>query len=117
MRHALDERRDLIEQRALAILESATREGQAWVAALGTPPAQPGNAAAWRRHARIVAAYRDRYSIASPTPVDTGDGESTAQRIDAARATAAVNRARDIASVRSKDERPTAAPTPLSRSL
>jgi conjugative relaxase-like TrwC/TraI family protein len=91
-RQALTERRDLIEARADAILDAALNEHHGWAAALGVAPKHERDAVAWRRAARIVAAYRDRYDITGPTPLGA-PAESDAQKVDAARARAALDRA------------------------
>lgn len=96
MRQALTERRDLIETRADALLDQALTEHQDWTTALGTPPSDGQTVADWRRYARIVAAYRDRYNITDPTPLGAL-AESTAQKIDAARARQALGQATRIA--------------------
>jgi len=96
MRQALTERRDLIEARADAILDQALTEHQGWTTALGTPPGDKRTAAEWRRYARTVAAYRDRYTITDPTPLGA-PAESTTQKIDAARARTALDQAQRIA--------------------
>lgn len=96
MRQALTERRRLIEDRAAALVESATGNRELWIAALGAPPRAPKPAAAWQREARIVAAYRDRYTITGPTPLGP-PAESTAQKLDAARARRALDQARHLA--------------------
>lgn len=96
MRRALHERAELIEARARAILDQSLVAGEAWTRALGEPPPADAPAAArWRRLARTVAAYRDRYGIVGaaalgPTP------ETTAQKQDAARAHAALNASRQL---------------------
>ncbi len=95
MQRALTERRDLIETRADAILDQALNAGESWTTALGTPPKDERAAATWRRHARTVAAYRDRYGITATTALGAPP-ESTAQKIDAARARTAFDRARDL---------------------
>ena len=69
MRHALDERRELIEARADATLDAATADKESWVMGLGSPPRDPRKVATWRRHARTVAAYRDRYGITEDSPL------------------------------------------------
>jgi len=92
MRAALDEREALIEARADAILDTALTESAPWMTALGAPPADRRQAATWRRSARVVAAYRDRYRITDDTPLGAPP-ESTAQKIDAARARSAIDRA------------------------
>ena len=98
MRQALDERRDLIEQRADAVLHSALTDEEPWTAKLGMQPKDKKRRAAWRRAARTVAAYRDRYQITDERSPFGPVPESTSQKIDAARARAALNRAQSIAS-------------------
>ncbi|MFT3886569.1 MAG: MobF family relaxase [Arachnia sp.] len=95
MRHALDERHALIEARTDAVLDIALSDAAAWTKALGTPPTDPHRSAAWRRSARTVAAYRDRYRITDNAPLGTPPA-STAQKIDATRARAALDRARSL---------------------
>ena len=87
MRQALDERRELIETRADAVLDTARDAGEAWTRRLGDPPRDPRKTAAWQRYARTVAAYRDRYGITEDTPLGPVP-ENTAQKIDRARAAA-----------------------------
>ena len=50
---------------------------------LGDPPRDPRKTTAWRRHARTVAAYRDRYGITDDSPLGP-EPENAAQKIDAA---------------------------------
>lgn len=95
MREALIERRDLIRQRAAAILDQAVTEAQDWVLALGETPGDARAAATWRQHARTVAAYRDRYGITTKTPLGPAP-DNDAQKIDAARAAAALSKLRNI---------------------
>ena len=105
MRQALDERRELIEACADALLDTARDAGHPWTTALGTPPRDPRKTAAWRRHARTVAAYRDRYGITDDSPLGTTP-KATAQKIDAARARTALERAQAIAQPRTPDAAP-----------
>lgn len=106
MWQALTERRDLIEVRAAALLDTALAEQAAWVMALGSPPKLGGDAIAWRQAARTVGAYRDRYGVTEATPLAT-PAENDTQKIDAARAGAALERARTLAGTkRREDERP-----------
>ncbi len=88
MRQALVERSDLIEARASAVLEEALLAGEAWTRALGLAP-QGSAAVTWRQHACTVAAYRDRYAIVGGRPIGPVP-QSTAQRLDAGRARAAL---------------------------
>jgi hypothetical protein len=96
MRQALEERRELIETRADAALDTAREVGETWTKPLGQPPRDPREAAAWRRYARTLAAYRDRYGITEDTPLGP-EPEDTAQKIDFARARSALARSRAIA--------------------
>jgi hypothetical protein len=93
MRQALHEREALIEARADAILDTALTEHAPWTTRLGSQPVGPADLRAWRRQARVIAAYRDRYQITGPEPLGRTP-ETTAQKIDAARARAALSRAR-----------------------
>ncbi|WP_114906995.1 MobF family relaxase [Ornithinimicrobium murale] len=95
MHHALDERRQLIEHRTTTALDSALTDQEPWTASLGPIPEGEKEAKAWRRDARVVAAYRDRYRITSSRPLGP-EPESAAQRIDHARADAALLRAQAI---------------------
>ncbi len=95
MRQALTERQSLIDARATAILDTALNDGQSWVAGLGAPPKDARAAAAWRRHLLTVAAYRDRYGMTGPAPIGVPP-EGGAQKVDAARARAALDRARRL---------------------
>ncbi|WP_062389920.1 MobF family relaxase [Demequina iriomotensis] len=95
MRRALEERRELMEARATAMVDAAVAANEAWVRELG-----PGTATAsaeWRRAARIVAAYRDRYRATTDGLALGAPACSAAQRLDEARAVAALREARRIA--------------------
>lgn len=92
MRAALEEREALIEARADAVLDSALTDKATWTEALGAPPRDARRAAAWRKAARVVAAYRDRYRVTDDTPLGVPP-TSEAQKIDVARARSAIDRA------------------------
>ncbi|MDI6024065.1 MobF family relaxase [Leucobacter sp. UT-8R-CII-1-4] len=100
MQKGLTERRELIQQRAEAVLDQAIAGRQDWVLALGDTPADARAAAAWKRQARTVAAYRDRYGITTRTLLGPAP-DSHAQKIDAARAKAALARLQDLRSEKS----------------
>lgn len=91
MGKALTERRELIRQRADAILDQALLERREWVLALRAESAETEATASWRRQARTIAAYRDRYDITTSEPLGAAP-DSDAQKIDAARANAALKR-------------------------
>ena len=103
MRHALDERGDLIEQRAEAIVRGALADHEPWTASLGPIPASGKKQEAWWRAACTVAAYRDRYQITDDqTPLGTAP-MTTRQKIDAARARAALRVASGLAAEQQPD--------------
>lgn len=89
MRTALDERRRLIRERAKAVLANAIEANAPWTGVLGTPPRSKRDSLIWWRSAQTIAAYRDRYSIVTDDPVGP-EPLSVAQRVDAARAMAAL---------------------------
>ncbi|WP_244928499.1 MobF family relaxase [Nocardioides sp. W7] len=91
-RHAIAERERLIEARARALAERAVADGAPWTRRLGTPPPDPAHRARWVDAVRTVAAYRDRYGIASDLPVGGGVAHD-AQRADRRRALAAARAA------------------------
>ena len=90
MRQALDERRDLITQRADAVLDNAVNDGVHWIASLGEAPTAESGRERWLTAARTIAAYRDRYSVTTPSPLGLRP-EGTAQRLDYERAEMALN--------------------------
>ncbi len=105
MHRTLVERQDLIERRAVAVFDRDTNEGAPWTAALGTKPADARTARRWRRAGQVVAAFRDRYQITDDQPLGAGGG-SDAQKIDAARAAAALNRAKQLSQRAPDTEQP-----------
>lgn len=94
MASALSERADLIEARAVAMAERAVAENAPWLKRLGVPP-KDGSRIDWLHEIRTVAAYRDRYQENGRTAL--GDPRTEAQKVDAARAQRAIQRARAIA--------------------
>jgi conjugative relaxase-like TrwC/TraI family protein len=96
MRQALTERGDLIESRVTALLDTALNDAAPWTTALGPEPKDAKQAAAWRRAATVVAAYRDRYAVTGPVPFGS-PVETEAQKVDVARARAALDRAQNLA--------------------
>lgn len=116
MRMALDERRDLIEARADAVLDRALDDKEPWTAELGPPPTDARKLVTWRRSARVVAAYRDRYQITADAVLGSSP-ESSTQKVAAARARAALDAARTLTTpTQQADERRRAAPS-IGRSL
>ncbi|AZH79006.1 conjugal transfer protein [Microbacterium sp. Y-01] len=96
MRQALAERRDLIETRTDALLDTALTDKHEWIIRLGVQPKQARAAQVWRNAALTIAAYRDRYGITGPAPLGA-PAEVETQKIDAARARAALDRAQNLA--------------------
>lgn len=105
-RQALTERRDLIEARATALLDAAVSESEEWIVVLGKQPKPERAAQMWRRAARTVAAYRDRYGIADPLPLGA-PAEGDAQKVDAARARAALDRAQNLTQAEQREQEST----------
>lgn len=95
MQQALVERQELIERRAAAVLDRDMSKGAPWTTALGKQPAEGRAAQKWRRAGQVVAAYRDRYQVTDDQPLGAAAG-SDAQKIDAARAETALQRARQL---------------------
>ncbi|WP_045252421.1 MobF family relaxase [Microbacterium azadirachtae] len=95
MRRALAQRHQLIEERASAVAEQAVAAGAPWVQALGGRPDDPRKAGAWLQYARTVAAYRDRYAIATADPLGP-EPDQVAQKIDRSRAAQALQWARTL---------------------
>lgn len=93
MRQALNERRELIEQRADALVDQAVDEATDWVQPLLLQRQSKDMMTGWRRRARVIAAYRDRHQITGADPLGPVP-ERTAQKIDYARAHAAVTQLR-----------------------
>jgi len=104
MREALDQRRRLMEQRAEALVDKAVDEPADWVRSLIPERRDETTMTGWRRRARVIAAYRDRYQIASRDPLGPMP-ELTAQKIDYARAQAAVNQLQVPAAQSAQGER------------
>ncbi|WIM26713.1 MobF family relaxase [Microbacterium sp. zg-Y625] len=92
MRRALNERAQLIEERASVLVESALTSREKWIALLGRVPIDAARAGAWRHQARIVAAYRDRYGVFEDDALGAA-AISANQRMDAAAAGMARDRA------------------------
>ena len=116
MRQALTERRDLIEARADALLDTALTEKHEWITKLGTPPKTARAAQAWRNAARTIAAYRDRYGITGPAPLGA-PAEAETQKIDVARARAALDRTRSLEREPNSARQSPATTRPVRRSL
>lgn len=102
MQQALVERRDLIEKRVDVVLNTAVADSAPWIAALGAEPADPQRAAAWYRAASVIAAYRDRYQITSAAVLGASP-DSTTQKVDYARAEAALRVIRDARARRTQE--------------
>ncbi|KAB1643288.1 MobF family relaxase [Gulosibacter chungangensis] len=104
MQRALVERAGLIEARADAVLDAAVSVLAPWVAALGAEPADAKSASAWRHAARAVAAYRDRYQVTGAAVLGSSPN-STAQKIDHARAEAVLRVIRNASVLRAQQRR------------
>ncbi|TFC49090.1 conjugal transfer protein [Cryobacterium sp. TMT2-17-1] len=95
MRRALDERSQLIESRANAVLDEALSGGARWTRSLGAF-SKGQKTTSWRQQARTVAAYRDRYAIVGTRALGAVPQTET-QRRDAAHARGALDAVNRIA--------------------
>jgi len=59
----LQERAELIEQRARSLTMTALEEGQPWTLRFGRPPADARGREDWLRRLDTIAAYRDRWQV------------------------------------------------------
>ncbi|WP_243729165.1 AAA family ATPase [Nesterenkonia sphaerica] len=116
MRQALEERRDHIETRATTILETALQDDEPWAQELGEPPSYERGQRQWHRVVRTVAAYRDRYQINSAHPLGA-EPETTAQKIDHARARTALHQAQQLTKHTQENGRQTVDRSATGRSL
>ncbi|WP_370328250.1 MobF family relaxase [Euzebya sp.] len=119
MRTALDERQQLIEQRASGLVQTAIARHEPWIRHLGRVPQQWHGRDCWVRTATTVAAYRDRYDITTANPLGP-DPVSDMQRADAGRVREALDRLRQIRALdaRTASRRPVQRDSPgLGRSL
>jgi hypothetical protein len=66
-RHALQDRRRLIEQRARALTMAALEQRQLWTLQLGRPPSDVEHREDWLRRLDTVAAYRHCWQVNSGT--------------------------------------------------
>lgn len=97
-RQAIDQRKELIESRARALLDVGIGGGAAWTNRLGEPPQDLTQREQWACAATSVAAYRDRYKITSDLPL-AGGAADDAQRADHRRAQIALREAVALSSV------------------
>ncbi len=99
---ALRERAELIEARAVTLVEGAIESQAAWLRDVGPPPTGAASSS-WRRHLTVVASYRDRYGITDGRPLGAERPTTDVQKADAARARAALDSARRIADEMNRD--------------
>ncbi len=91
---ALEERAKLMEARAEEMVVQAVRDRAHWIGELGDGP-RGAAGETWRLHARVVAAYRDRYGVVGRRVLGTSP-TSALQEMDAARARSAMESARRL---------------------
>jgi hypothetical protein len=94
----LTERDDAIESRAVTLAVQAIKDHDAWTNKLGRTPKDPARRAEWLSAAATVAAYRERWTIASdPRPLGSPKNVTTLeQHGQHKRALAALQRAIDL---------------------
>ena len=95
---ALTDRGELIERRAVAIVDAAFSGDEPWVRRCGRRPSESAAERAWTDCVRVVAAYRELQGVtgANPTgPVPSDDRD----RVDYHRAEGALRKARALQNV------------------
>lgn len=103
-RQAIDQRKELIESRARALLDVGIGGGASWTNRLGEPPQDPIHREQWAHAATSVAAYRDRYRITSDLPLAGGASDDD-QRADRRRAQIALRTAVALSSASRSESR------------
>jgi hypothetical protein len=88
----LAEREHALEQRARYLAEEAVSSRREWVRRLGQPPTDPTTQRAWLSAIGTIAAYRERWSIASgPRPLGSENVQSLEQLAHVRRAQTAID--------------------------
>jgi dienelactone hydrolase len=90
----LDQRAQLIERRADALVEQALNASAEWLCALGPVPDDPATRIEWLRNVRTVAAYRDRYPAIGDSiePVDIGSRNERLRALQAVQSARSLSR-------------------------
>ncbi|TYL55447.1 relaxase domain-containing protein [Nocardioides sp. BGMRC 2183] len=70
-RHAIAERKNIIETRARALAEQALADRAPWTRRLGIPPTDRADRERWLQALTTIAAYRDRHQVTVYEPVGT----------------------------------------------
>ncbi|MDR2565917.1 MAG: hypothetical protein LBC97_07635 [Bifidobacteriaceae bacterium] len=91
MRAALDQRANIIRQRAAHLAQHAIRNNHPWIQELGPKPNGGDTLRRWQGAATAIAAYRDRWNHQGPTATRPR-ATSQQERTDAARVRRAVRR-------------------------
>jgi hypothetical protein len=99
LKRALDERAQLLQNRARTIAAHACTEHTDWTRPLGTTPTHPVRRALFLRCLETVAAYRDQWGITTPDPLGPAASRSSARGVDRTLAQQAAITARRIADV------------------
>ena len=104
---SVGEREDAITKRALDLAEHAVRSGAPWAKPFGAPPPSPAVAQAWWDRVALVAAYRDRWRITTPSTLGELNGiGSLSQAAHRARAHRAGQEAARLAGLAPQTEAP-----------
>jgi hypothetical protein len=89
MRAALDQRAQLVRQRATGLARRAIQNDEPWLRQLGPRPTDHDGKRRWDARAATVAAYRDRWNHQGPTAIRPRPA-TRQERADAARAQHAI---------------------------
>jgi conjugative relaxase-like TrwC/TraI family protein len=99
LKRALDERAQLLQNRARILAAQACSEQAEWVRGLGRVPSDPFRRAMYLRCLTTVAAYRDQWGITTPEPLGPAPDRSSACATDRTLAQRAAITARRVADV------------------
>jgi hypothetical protein len=99
LKRALDERAQLLQNRARTLAAQACTEHADWTRRLGSAPSDRFRRTAYLRCLETVAAYRDQWAITTPDPLGPVAGRSSARAADRTLAQHAAITARRVADV------------------
>ncbi|MDR2895322.1 MAG: hypothetical protein LBV30_01510 [Propionibacteriaceae bacterium] len=90
IRHALDARKQIIDQRITSLASEALSENPPWLKDLGPRPTDPKARARWDTALKTVVAYRDTHEITSDHALG-GTAANADQRLQQAHAQKQIN--------------------------
>jgi conjugative relaxase-like TrwC/TraI family protein len=77
MRQALTEREELLDARAALLVDRVIADGATWVNGFGPRPPTPRERTVWTTRVGAIAAFRERYDVATTDPLGPVVGDAT----------------------------------------